>query len=291
MVESVSISDGQFRLGVVGVAMVLALGIGTVRFCGSVSLPPKPAGLTKIVTGTGTQLLSKSASSPAVYMDYLAKDAAIAGVRTPTIEEMSRKLTFVTDDARHVLEVGQPATTIAGLEIAAVRAGDTIVLEIRNPTDKRLGYFVRSAPVPNTSACNSARPLPFNALVLGKGEREARVECVYRPGMAIAITRVETVELSPLSAHYIMQLPPALLGIEDRIGRGHRRPRTRPGETPCTAMIAQALRNQVETGEIGWRDLVDFYARHRCQTYQFPLEYRAFQADGERGIPAASAGM
>ena len=35
-----------------------------------------------------------------------------------------------------------------------------------------------------------------------------------------------------------------------------------------------------------WRDLVDFYARHRCETYTFPEGYRAFERDGARPLPA-----
>jgi hypothetical protein len=55
--------------------------------------------------------------------------------------------------------------------------------------------------------------------------------------------------------------------------------------------VPQAVRSGLERGEIGWRDLIDFYARHRCQTYQFPLLYRAFKIDGERPVPAVSVGM
>jgi hypothetical protein len=54
-------------------------------------------------------------------------------------------------------------------------------------------------------------------------------------------------------------------------------------------VLGQAVRNGIESGEIGWRDLVDFYARHRCQTYTFPLEYRAFNVDGQRTLPALAA--
>ena len=52
----------------------------------------------------------------------------------------------------------------------------------------------------------------------------------------------------------------------------------------------EAVRAGLERGEIGWRDLVDFYARHRCQTYQFPISYRAFSAEGAMRLPVADAG-
>jgi hypothetical protein len=55
-------------------------------------------------------------------------------------------------------------------------------------------------------------------------------------------------------------------------------------------MLSQAVREQLDRAEIGWRDLVDFYARHRCETYQFPVTYRAFKADGEQKLPVIEAG-
>jgi len=82
-------------------------------------------------------------------------------------------------------------------------------------------------------------------------------------------------------------VPPAIVGIDPRVARGHR-----PATTQrCTSAVSQAGRSGLERGEIGWRDLVDFYARHRCQTYQFPLTYRAFNRDNERTVPAGSSGM
>src|SRR6187551_1525886 len=93
MLESVSISDEQFRWAVIAGAVVLGLGISTVRFCGSVSLPPKPPPPSG-VSGTSRDLLSRSTGAPAVYQDFLARDASDAGVATPTYEDMGRKLSF-----------------------------------------------------------------------------------------------------------------------------------------------------------------------------------------------------
>ena len=280
-------SDGQFRLGVVAAAIVLGLGIGTVRFCGSVSLAPKPSPPANVSAPT-RDLLSKTSGSPAVYQDFLSKDASSAGVITPTYEEMTRKLSFRSDDARHLLEVGQPPIDLAGLRLSAVYANDTLALEIVNTTKSDLGYYIKSTTTPNVADCKRARPLPFNAMVIDKGAKETRVECVKREGMAIAVTKVETVEVSPLSAYYLRQVPPALVGIEDRVARGHEAPKTKE---PCSPIQSQAARTGFERGEIGWRDLADFYSRHRCQTYSFPLGYRAFTEDGQRQVPAASSGM
>jgi len=101
--------------------------------------------------------------------------------------------------------------------------------------------------------------------------------------MAIIVTKVETIELSPLMAWYVSQVPPHVVGIGPRIARGHRGVE---GKERCSAVMPQVVRTGLDRGTIGWRDLVDFYSRHRCQTYQFPSNYRAFKQDGERALPA-----
>jgi hypothetical protein len=102
--------------------------------------------------------------------------------------------------------------------------------------------------------------------------------------MSIIVTKVETIELPPLSAWYVAQVPPQVVGVEDRIARGHRGV---DAKEKCSSVVSQVVRTGLDRGDIGWRDLVDFYARHRCQTYQFPSNYRAFKSDGERAVPAS----
>ncbi|MDB4956140.1 MAG: hypothetical protein JWO36_3709, partial [Myxococcales bacterium] len=111
-----AMADQQFRLGVgVGGAVLVAV-ITVLRFCGSVSLPPKSPPPTG-PTGTQTQLLSKSTGSPEVYRKFLENDASLAGLPVPSIEEMSRKLPYRVDDARHVLNPGDSPIEIAGLRL------------------------------------------------------------------------------------------------------------------------------------------------------------------------------
>lgn len=276
-------SDLQFRMGSLVGAFVLVAIITYVRFCGSVSLPPKPAAPSG-PSGTQRELLVRSAGSPAVYKGYVDSDAAAAGVRAPTLEEMSKKLPYRVDEARHVLEPGKPPIDVAGLRLRVERTSDQLVLVIENRLDSDVAYQVVSAASSSGSVCNSARPLAFNAMVVGKGATERRTECVWRDGMAIIVTKVETIEVAPLSAWYLSQLPPTVVGVEDRIARGHRGIQT---AEKCSAILSQVVRTGLDTGDIGWRDLVDFYSRHRCQTYQFPSTYRAIKSDGERAMPAA----
>jgi hypothetical protein len=279
----VAISDAQFKAGVFGAAGVLVLGITVVRFCGSVSLPEKPAAQAAQPTGTREQLADQTNASPVVYQDYLSKDASAAALRVPSLEDMQRKLLFRIDESRQVLEVGQDAITTAGLKLAVRRQDNTIVLDIENTTNSDLAYHVVTEPTPKIAGCNSVTPIEHNAIVIAKEEKQTRVECSWHSGMAIAVTLVETAEVLPLSAWYLNQIPPAQVGIDDRVARGHRVPK---GAERCISLSSQAVRSGLENGEIRWRDLVDFYARHRCQTYPFPASYRALTVDGQRRIPA-----
>jgi hypothetical protein len=274
-------SDQQYRLGVLAGAVVLITVITYLRFCGSVGLPPKPAPPTG-PSGTQSELLSKSATSPTVYTGFLESDATAAGVRTPTLAEMSRKLPYRVDEARHVLELGQPPIDVAGLRIRLERSSDQVVMVIQNLLESDAAYEVTSTASGGAN-CNAARPLPFNAMVIAKGQSERRTECTWREGMSIIVTKVETIEVSALSGWYLSQLPPQVAGIEDRIARGHRGV---DSKEKCSAVVSQVVRTGFDRGEIGWRDLIDFYSRHRCQTYQFPSTYRAFKTDNERAVPA-----
>jgi len=280
----VAISEAQFRVGVVGAASLLVVGITMTRFCGDVSLPDKQAPLSTAKRGrTSQDLVTQTNSSQVVYHDYLVKDARVAGVSTPTVGDMSRKLTYRVDEARQSLGVGQRAIDAAGLRLEARQVGNRLVLDIENRTQHALAYRVITQPTPRIAACNTVSPLPIDAMVIEKGAHEVRAECVWRDDMTIVVTRVETMEVNPLSAWYLDQVPPTQVGIERRIARGHHRPR---GASSCITLSSQAVRSGIENGEIQWRDLVDFYARHRCQTYPFPASYRALTSDGQRRIPA-----
>ncbi|HEY4240887.1 MAG TPA: hypothetical protein VGM88_13785 [Kofleriaceae bacterium] len=257
------------------------MGITALRFCGHLSLPPKPAPPAR-ATGTQRDLLEAQRRAQPIFLDTVAKDAARAGVPTPTIAELSRVFPYLRDDTRHVLEVGQPAVTIAGLALRAVHTEGGIALEIANTSASDLAYRVDTQIAPMIAGCNSAPLLPFNAMVVAHGKTETRAECIWRDGMAIAVTSVETMAVGPLSAFYLSEVPPSVVGVDPRVGRGHEAP---SADEKCSSVESQVVRSGLDRGQIGWRDLVDFYARHRCQTYQFPPTYRAFKVDGERALP------
>ena len=284
MVKSVQISDAQFRIGVGVAGIGLVAVISAVRFCGSVALPAKSA--PPAVPSATSRDLWKRSASPEIYQDLIARDASAAGLPAPTLDEMARKLPYRVDSVRHVLEVGEPPIELAGVRLRVLHVAEGLALEIANATDSDIAYAVATTPIAG-AACNTAPVLPFNAMTIARDHSETRVECGWRDGIALAVTQVETLEVLPLSALYLSHVPPSVVGIEPRIVRGQ--PAEPTGK--CRAVQPQAVRSGLERGEIGWRDLVDFYARHRCETYQFPIGYRAFRKDNERSVPAVSAGM
>jgi len=287
MEKSVSITDTQFRIATGVVGAVLIVGLSMVSLCGGVSglaLPPKPPPPAEPI-GTSSQLLTKQSSSAVAYRDFIARDAAAAGVAVPSIEELSRVLPYRVDGERHVLDVGAPPIELAGVRLRAVQVADGLALEIANATSSDLAYSVVTATIPQVRCGGTV--LAFNAMTIAPGATETRIECNGHDGLALAVARVETLEVSPLSAWYLNHVPPSVVGIDARVARGHLAPTT----ARCGSSQPQTVRSGLERGEIAWRDLVDFYARHRCQTYQFPSTYRAFKSDGERSLPASVAGM
>ena len=279
-------SDQTFQVGVAAGGIALVGLLTFARFCGSVSLPPK--GPPPVVaSGAENQLVARAAQSPQLYLDWLSKDANQAGVTSPTMEEMSRKLPYRVDEARHVLEVGQPAVELAGLRLRVVKGVETFNLEIQNVTGSNAAYHVVTDPIPNASSCATAPPLQLDVMVINKGSTETRVECSWHDGIALAVKKVETVELGPLQSYYVSEVPPDFVGVDRRISRSHKGVENKQG---CGNRAGSVITG-IDRGEITWRDLVDFYARHRCQTYHFPATYRAFTMDGQRPLPAAEAGM
>ncbi|HEY0192948.1 MAG TPA: hypothetical protein VGC42_17650, partial [Kofleriaceae bacterium] len=258
--------------------------IGGLRFCGGVSLPAKPPPASALGAAARGRA-ARAAATQAAYADLVAHDAMVAGLPTPSLAELARTLPDRVDEVRHVLEVGQLPLPLAGLALRAVHTGDALVLEIDNQVGSDLAYDIVTKPI-DGAACSSVPAAPYDAMTIAAGHREVRVECAWRDGIALAVTRVETLEIAPLSRWYLDHVAPAAVGIEPRLARGHR-----VEARPCPVLMPQAVQSGLDRGEIGWRDLVDFYARHRCQTYQFPLGYRAFRSDGERALPAGLAGM
>jgi hypothetical protein len=274
--------------GSIAGAVAICLGIASLGMCGDVSLPDKPPPPT--MSGSAQDVMKSASATHASWRAGIERDAAIAGVAPPGDDAMAKKLLYRVDETPRVIAPGEGAIEAAGLRITAStepeegRNRQAMILTIENLTDDDLAYRVVSKPRPGGTACNDRLLLAHNAIVVAKGGKVVRSECVYRAGMSLAIERVESVALLPLQSAYISRLPPTAVGADARLSRGHR-PELPSGMTVCTTVASQAVRSDIENGVTTWRDLVDYYSRHSCENYQFPEGYRAFERDGAQALP------
>ncbi len=269
-----------------GIGLVTALVF--LRFCGDVSLPAKPP--PPRFDKTAGEVVDNIKASTEGYRQTIERDAARARIAAPSAAELGRKLDFRRDDSRRVLIPGAAPVDVLGIRISAVahridRAEHVLALVIENPGPRPVAYLVDTEVSSGKGSCQGRTLIPYNGMVVAPGAREVRSECAYKRGVELYVGRVETVEVTPLAAYYLGLVPPQAVGVPDRVGRGHRTALP-AGVGACAISMAQGVRSAMEDGEIGWRDLVDFYARHPCSEYQFPDGYKAFGADGERELPA-----
>jgi hypothetical protein len=287
------LSDELFRLlvGVAGAALAIALFF--VGFQGKLSPPPKPP-QPVVKAASAAAYMARVDRTPAAYKEFLARDAEEAGVPVPSVDELSTYFEHRLDTTERTLEPGDDKD--AELETAGLRlrlatrdiAGRTkqmMVLQVENLTDRALAYRVDTAPSRGTVPCAEKEELSHNAIALEPHGMEMRSECIYRKGWTLKVTRVETIELPPLSYHYVSRLFPAHIGLERRVVEGHRV----PGHRPCTLVLSAQVSRALAEGTTAWRDLIDFYARHRCETYSFPDSYKAVEPGARLELPAAGA--
>lgn len=248
-------------------------------------MPDKPAAATP-------RDVRNADYTPGIYATYVAKDAAAYGVLTsvenlaePFVYELSAgKKTLDKKDGPYAAGPLRLSVRVEKLDSVTSRgtySTEHLILRIENKSTDYLAYRIETAAGGSSRACMAKGDLPHNALALSPGEVQERTECIYRDGMTLQIKSAETMAIPALSYYYVSRLYPPHIGLDARTSRGHRPPR---GEA-CTDIPEQAIRSALEKGAATWRDLIDFYGRHRCDTYLFPPGYRAFYRKGERPLP------
>jgi hypothetical protein len=279
------VTERAFRAWVLaGGAGLFGLGVAA-RFSYSIEPPPMPvAPRPRPVDPIGK--LDYSAN---VYRAVLEEDSRTYAVSRTTPEDLSGVLAHAVEEpkSRPPLETRFLRITSRIVPISANFQGgsattDHVVLRIENKTDRWLAYRVVTTPDASAQACLEKADLPHDAIALSPGQAIERTECMARGGVAgLTVDRVETVMLPPLSYYYVSRLYPAHIGEDPRPTRGHTPPKARV----CANIPEQSIRRALEKGEATWRDLIDFYARHDCDRYLFPVGYRAFKKGGERPLP------
>ena len=231
--------------------------------------------------------------SQPVYHALIETDAHTFKVPVPTLDELGQpnryfeelkghqrlkpKGTLETPHVRLTMAIGKRSASMEGQSFAV----DHLLLRIENRSAHFLAYRVETS-VTDKHKCASKGDLSHNAFVIEPHQTIERTECLYRADEHIDVTRVEVIELPPLEAFYVSRLPanPTLYD-----------PRTAAGHVPMAGALCpqtfswREIQEGIESKQIGWKDVVDFYARHNCDEYSFFKGYR-YRTSASDPLPA-----
>jgi len=286
------LSEMQFRVAVIAVNAVLVVLILRLRFCYEPELPPKPSKPAGVSIADAKATAARVDRNRQVYAEYLTRDSREFGIAPTSVKDMAKAIPYRQSRMRHLLVPGKnDSTQFAGLKLT-VRAGkvpnssrEHLLLDITNTTDAPIAYRIATRPSKGVQPCAKKRDLGYNAIAVAAGATETRTECIFKRSWGLEISRIEVMPLSKLSYFYVSQLLPSTLDIEGRVAGGHLPP---GGGAPCKSLLSSRTRRAMESGQIEWRDIVDFFARHPCKTYDFPSDYKAWNKDAQAELPALS---
>jgi hypothetical protein len=158
---------------------------------------------------------------------------------------------------------------------------DHLILRIENRTPKYLAYRVQTH-VPDSRKCQAKGDIAHNAVVLEPGQALLRTECLYRASGSLEVRSVEVMELPALSGIYVSRMPVSSTLFDPRTSAGHLP--LKGGPCPQTFSWRE-IKEGMAKKEIGWKDVIDFYARHSCEEYSYYAGYR-FRTDPDAPLPA-----
>jgi hypothetical protein len=275
----------------VGASGLFVIVIGTMLLYGG-EPPPAPSAPQPPPPPEVTMNSVLKYSQP-VYLALVETDARTFKVHVPTLEELGRPNNYFeelrsrhrlktrgnveTPHLRLAMAVGKRTAQLEGQSFAV----DHLLLRIENKSDRYLAYRVETS-VADKHKCSSKGDLSHDALVLEPHQTIERSECLYRADEYIDVIHAEVMELSALQAHYVSRLPanPTLYD-----------PRTSAGHVPMAGSLCpqtfswSEIREGIEKKQIGWKDVVDFYARHNCDEYSFFKGYR-YRTSTSEPLPA-----
>ncbi len=277
--------------GVAVMAAVVLVGIGMAAlYAGG---PPPTPERPRSTPPPESMMNQELRFSPVVYRGQLEQDARTLGVTPPTLEEFQAPFLYVEEVRdRQRLGVKTPIETPhlrLSLDVEKNRASldgqtfqfDHLVLRIENRTARYLAYRIQT-DVPNRKKCASKGDIPHNAIVIEPKQTLRRTECLYRHNTEIEVSRVEIIELPALAAVYASRLPASAVLYDSRTASGHVPLR---GALCPQTFSWREVRDGIDSKSIGWRDVIDYYARHNCEEYAFFVGYR-FRTDPGAPLPA-----
>jgi hypothetical protein len=280
-------SRGLALVVVISGLLIIAIGLGLLHAGGPAPAPPRP----KIAEPADTTAALKY--SPTLYRATVEQDARSFGIPLPVADEMARPFPYFDEwSAERKLKVGGSMQTDhlrlslivkkeAGSMAGQLYRADHLVLQIENLSDHYLAYRVQTH-VSDEKRCDTKGDTPHDAIVIEPHQTIRRTECLYRSDEKVDIRGVEVMEIPQLAAHYVSRLPPGLVLYARRTSAGH---------VPIKGAICpqtfswRDIRDGADRGELGWRDVIDFYARHNCEEYSFFRSYRQ-RSDVNAPLPA-----
>jgi hypothetical protein len=284
----------RFRLGVwLGAIAVLVVGV-VARFDYDLTLPSKPP---PPAPPDKDALRRMDYENPAIYKAYLEQDSSTYGVARTTPDDLDGPFPYEKSEAPRDLAPGGPAIDTGMLRITArveklevhsrkgQSAAEHLVLRIENKRPRPVAYRVDTTfGAGSDESCSGKGSLPHNALAIPANGSVERSECLYRSKMVVTVHEVEAMELPPLSFFYVSRIFPPHIGASTRTSANHQA----PSGAVCATVPQQTIVIGMEKGTVSWRDVIDFYARHRCETYDFPLGYRAITQRGQYKLPVSA---
>ena len=269
-------------------AVVLALGVFLLYMGGPPTSSPRPA------PPLSAEAMANSdfKYSPTVYRALLEEDARKFKVPAPKLIDMSQPNPYFEEfKGRQKLGVGEKLDTPhlkLAVEVAKQTAtveGQTfayehLILRIENKTDKYLAYRVETWLL-DARRCQQKGEIPHNNMVIEPRQTLLRTECLYRAYPSLDVTHVEVMELLPLEAYYVGRLPATTVLYDSRIAAAH--VPLKGGLCPQTFSWRE-IKEGMDAKQFGWRDVLDFYARHNCEEYAFFKNYR-YRTDPSEPLP------
>jgi hypothetical protein len=275
------------------VAGALAIAVGAFVLHAGSAPPPTPE-RPRPPPPVSAMVHSELRFSPVYYRTQLEQDAKAYGIQPASWEEITQpnpyfeelkqkqrlriKIPIETRHLRVSLEIGKTTSVIEGQTISA----DHLLLRIENRTPLYLAYRIQTN-VSDKRRCASKGEIPHNAMAIAPNQTILRTECLYRKEESVDVSRIEVIEMPALSAYYVSRLPPNATLCDPRTFSGHVGFR---GQDTCQQTFSwREIKEGVDDKQFGWKDVIDFYARHNCNEYSFFKTYR-YRTDANAPLPA-----
>ena len=271
---------------------IFAIALGVLILHAASTPPPTPK-RPEPPPPPSSMLNSDMRFSVIYYKALIEQDAKAYGIPGPAYDDLCQSNPYFEElrertrlrlkspiETRHLrisLEVSKQTTVIESHSLST----DHLVMRIENRTPLYLAYRIQTA-VPEKRKCAMKAELHHNAIAIEPEQTILRTECIYRKDATVDVTHIEVIELPALSAAYVSRVPPNNTLYD---------PRTSAGHTPLRGSMCpqtfswREIKDGIDRKELGWRDVIDFYARHNCTEYSFFKSYR-YRTDPGAPLPA-----